>query len=380
MIDKNFIKKSRSNKAGRLIIIAILILILAAVVTFVFHPFAGSEKRAEKDTRPAMPVNIPALADSIIMSTCWSFGFSDSLARDYSSYQPAGNGKSGHLYRQPWPASLPFIIFARRLNARATERGMNCDCIESKKDGRLECNLKMNGSFGGQIILDARKSARLAGRELALIIDNSRLLKEDGLKTLMKHGIPFSYFVGADFMPVEGVQKALSDKNVTPILRLSAVPAENIRGASAAGSKPLSSDQVDLVFQKSPYAKALYFDYANGRDSSFIDATLNKARSRKMSYLCTDSLPNCADTIAALLGMPQACLRWGFEPDAKALVKIRFGLTNTVLTESDNRKFAIIVDAAKYSVDDIVDIKLLLDKLGVKIRPISRLAVKPKVL
>jgi hypothetical protein len=349
-----------------------------------FLIFRGpGNKKSVPAVQPTIKINLRALSDSLIVESCRSFGLTDSVHINSTSYQSAGGkGSPYRCYKQSWPEGLPFILYAQRLNQMAAASHVQCDCIESTKDGRLDCTLRSGGSIGGQIILEADQKTKLAKREIAIVLTNSGVFTEDELKELLNNGMVLNYLATPDIYPSASIQALLKRGGVTAILRLSAAEEgwSNFRGSSRAGGRRQSSNvgfndsMVETAFDRHPGTKAIYFDITNGFDLAVVNSILTKARAERIAYFCPNYVPGTIDSLAFSRGL--SMVRLNIEPDLKgrALSEIRMNLLNQLLSNQNSERQIICIDAAGTKPGELVALKLFFDKVGIKLRPFMRLA------
>lgn len=326
------------------------------------------------------PANLTAIADSLILGCCRSFSLTDSILQDSTLSQ--FSGPIFHRFRQGWPTELPFLAFAQRLSGMASERNLQCDCQESSKQGWLDCTLRAGQINGAKVILDSGRNTNLAGRELAIVFDHLGSMKMDDIIKLIRSGVVFSYLGSDDFYPTGDLAKLFSRGNITSILEISAdnsglkklgqtshsAKTESKKKSSKSVNKLLSSGMLSYH----PGAKAITF--SSGNDASAIKAALNIARRAKLSYVCLNYELSLPDKLA--IESKIGVLSLTLQKSDKTLAQFKFDLISQLLSKDSPHQIAICLDASKTDADELVTLKIMLDRIGVKFKPFMKLAKK----
>jgi hypothetical protein len=333
-------------------------------------------------TQPIPPANLTALADSLILYCCKSFGLSDKAFIESSISQTSG--PNYHRIRQGWPMELPTLVFAKRLSEWAVQKDLQCDCVESPQSNSLNCDLKSGRIIGSQAILDLSQNANLVGREVAIIFDNLDSMKVEDIVKIIKSGVVFSYFADDQFYPSGDLIKLFSRGNVTSILRVAANDnGLRLLGKSGYQAKPtnrkkgnqpkVSSSSTGLL-GRHPGAKAFVLETSGTANRKAIRNIFDEARRARLSYLVKDDLAGAFDTTALKDGVSGVMLN--LINSDKSLTQFKFELMTQLLSADSLHRIAFCLDASKVDPDALVSFKILLDRIGVKLRPFMKLATE----
>ena len=365
-------------------VIALMAMAVLIILFFAIWKFNGSKnKRPIPVMQTVVKVNLQALSDSLIEECIHRFGLNDSLFIDSTGHQEPGNsGRLYRWYRQSWPDGLPFINFVQKLNEMAVENHLQCDCKEYSNDGKLDCMLRSGGSIGARIIFHANKQTKLANREIAIILINSGIYEEEEIKDMVYNGMIFNYLATPDIYPTQSIQKLLQRGGITAVMKLPATAQGWIDLGALKHARQFSFNpsQVEDAFSHHPGTKAIYLDQTKGVDKEVVRSILGQAHIKRMAYFTQNYSPNGIDSLAFSIGLPVIHLK--IEPDLRglALSEMRIGLFNRLLDKSAERPRVICVDAAGTKPGELVAMKLLFDKMGVKLRPFMKLADPVKSL
>jgi hypothetical protein len=362
-----------------LMALGVIVIFLTAI--WGFH--GRKDKKPISVMQPTLKVNLPALSDSLIQECIHSFGLNDSLFVDSLGHQASGNpGVSFRWYRQSWPEGLPFIIFVQRLNGMAVENHIQCDCEEFSNVGKLDCSLRSGGSIGARIIFQADKQTKLANREIAIILTNSGTYEEPEIKDMVYNGMIFNYLATLDIYPTQSILKLLQRGGISAMLNLPATAQGwiDLGGKKRSRQFRFDESQVEGAFSQHPGTKAIYFDLTQGIDLEVVRSILIMAHSKRIAYFSPNYSSNGIDSLAFSLGLP--VIRMKIEPDLKgmALSEMRIGLLNRLLGNPADRPKIICIDASATKPGDLIALKLMFDKIGVKLRPFMKLAEPVKSL
>jgi hypothetical protein len=373
--------RKRGGLPLRGIAIAFILLALGVLVFFRSQiPKPQSKPVPVVANKPTPPANLTAIADSLILDCCRSFGLTDSILKDSTLSQ--FSGPIFHRFRQGWPAELPFLAFAQRLSGMASVKNLQCDCQESSKQGWLDCVLKTGQINGAKVILDSGRNTNLAGRELVIVFDHLGGMKKDDIIKLIRSGVVFSYFGTDGFYPTGDLAKLFSRGNITSILEISADNAglkklgQTSRSAKTEGKKK-GSKSVDKSLSSGmlschPGAKAITF--SSGNDPVAIKAALDIARRAKLSYLCMNEELGMPDQLA--LESKIGVLSLILQKSDKTLAQFKFDLISQLLSKDSPHQIAFCLDASKTDPDELIAFKIMLDRIGVKFKPFMKLAKK----
>jgi hypothetical protein len=366
------------------IFFTILALALAGIVFYRFQTPKPQKTAPIVISKPAPPPNLTALSDSIIQQCCRSFGLTDSVFLESSLTQ--AQGPTYHRFRQGWPAELPFLAFAQRLNSMATKRDIQCDCRESSKQGWLDCSLQSGRLVGAKVILDSGRNTNLAECEIGVVLNNLGGMKEESIVKLIRSGVVFSYIGGNDYYPSGELLRLFSRGNITSILKLPA-NGNGLKMLGQAGKMAKTDKKKKNVVEKTsstglfahhPGARAIILDASSGIDPKTIKDVLNEARRAKLSYLCSENYPDSTDRIAFEVGIP--VLRLDLKASDKSLAQLKFDLMDQLLNPDSPRQQTLFIDASKVNPDDLVSVKILFERIGIKLRPFIKLAQKVESL
>ncbi len=362
------------------IFFAFLALALGVVAFYRFQTPKPKETIPVIAAKPTPPANITAISDSIVMACCRSFGLTDSAIIESNLTQT--QGPAFHQYRQGWPAELPFIAFAQRLSVMTGERQLQCDCRESSKLGWLECSLQSGRLVGAKVILDTGRNAILADRQLAVVFSNLGGMKEDDIIKLIRSGVVFSYIGGNDYYPSGDMLRLFSKGNITSILQLPA-NGDGLRMLGQAGKTGKVDKKKKNIVEKSsstglfarhPGAKAIFFEASTGIEPKAIRGILNEARRARLSYLCSEDYPDSTDKIAIESGIP--VIKLDLVRSDKSLSQLKFDMMTQFLNESSPHRLTLCVDASKANTDELIAIRLLFGRVGIKLLPFMKLTQK----
>jgi hypothetical protein len=391
MINKDRI--SRKERAKRFQIlkgalaVALALFAVAAVYYRMKKPVIIKPKFEPPIAKILPKTDIRALSDSLIIAGCQSFGLSDDVALDSVIGQPIGfSGLPFHSFHQNWPDELPFISFAERLSRVAAERGINCDCLESQKGNWLNCSLKSGTSVGGRILVSSNRDTKLTGREIAIIISNFGAMKKEDITRLIRAGYTFGYLASFDAIPTDDLRKLFARANITPILSL---PANKTGWASLAqqfrivkGTGKLSKDRgfefnnaivADAISRQSA-AKTFTFDISSKCDPLVIKTVLDEAKRAKLTYIDNNGADISIDSMAMSSGI--TVLHFNAEPNkpAQSPTELRLDLIHQILSQNGERQRVLYLDGAHIDVESLMQLKELLNRLGIKVRPCLKLA------
>ncbi len=329
--------------------------------------------------KPAIPPDFRSTAETLIIRCCRSFGLSDSCQLDLTSGQRSSLNYQS--YRQSWPSELPFLLFAQRLNDAANQLNLQCDCTESAKQGWLDCSVKAGDSTGARVLLNASKETNLAGREVAVVLDNLGAVSGDELRKLIRSGVIFSYFAMPDFYPTGEMARLFARGSVTAILRFS--NGENRRGSRMTFKKPMVKD----AMTRHPGAKSFIFDESSADDQAFTRNIVSEARRAKLPYLCLSDAPGDIDRAASSSGIPMIKIHWSindYAPNPSAdpnpikdlFGRTKFDLYRMLLSEDSPRQIVVYLDASRFDINSLIALKEMLSGIGVKFRPYMKLTQK----
>jgi hypothetical protein len=367
--------RQRGPSYFKIFIIIIMTLLLVGIISIRFKtPF-------EKKT-PSVPVvdikpriNLSALSDSLIIACCQSFGLGDSIIRI-----------SGHNFQQPWPVELPFINFAQRLSKMAMGKGIFCDCLESQKDKWLKCILKQDKSTESQVLVEGNKSTRLAGREIAILFDNIYSIKSNKLKWLIKTGTPFGYFAAPDIYPTGEIKTLFAKAEIPAILKLPIQKSDweklelqtqsNKRGNARASFPAI----IEIIFDRHPSIIAICFDTIGVADQGIVKSILETAKQRKIAYLVDRQIPSEFDNLALSAGLRLISLNIKPELRSNSLADLKLNLFQQLLSGEEHMQLIVGPDATQIGPDDILDLRILCEHLGIKLRPCMKLATRVETL
>jgi hypothetical protein len=362
--------RERGRSYFRVFIIAVLILLVIGVAVIRFTGMSPKTPPAPKiETTPK--INLAALSDSLVIACCKSFGLGDSLSR-----------VSGHSFYQSWPAELPFINFAERLSQMASANGLFCDCLESQNNKRLSCVLKLNAATGAQVVLQGDKKTKLSGREVAIILDNIGSLKEQDLTKLIRNGTPFGYFATPEVFPMGSIKSLFSKADIPAFLKLPSQKSEWERlaqmvqmGKNRKGNaKGFDISVVEAVFDRHPTLKAIYFDTSKVIEREVVTATLDVAKRRKVAYFMAQSvLFGKLDSLAASKGLRLITLDVKPELRCSSMADLKLNLFQQLLDGESEKRVVICPDASKIGYDDIIELRILFERLGIRLRPCMKL-------
>lgn len=362
-------ERGRSYFRGFIIAALSLLVIGVAVIRFA-RPSPKTLSTPKIDAAPK--INLTALSDSLVISCCQSFGLGDSL-----------NRVSGHSFYQSWPAELPFINFAERLSRMASANGAFCDCLESQNVKRLTCILKLNDATGAQVVLQGDKKTKLSGREVAIILDNIGSLKEADLTKLIRSGTPFGYFATPEVFPTGNIRSLFGKVDVPAFLKLPTQKSEwdrlnqliQLGKKKKANAKGFDSGVIEAVLDRHPTLKAIYFDLSKPIEREIVTAILETAKRRKITYLAVQSeLPGMLDSLAVLKGLRLITLDVKPELRSSSMADLKLNLFQQLLDGESEKKLVICPDASKIGYDDIIDLRILFERLGIRLRPCMKLA------
>ncbi len=377
-------KDRRQKRFPWIALIAILAVVgIGAVLLFRMDRPAPPKPVPVAAIKPLIPPDFRSTAETLVIRCCRSFGLTDSCQPDLTIGQTSNlNYRS---YRQSWPEELPFLLFAQRLNDAANQLNFQCDCKESPKQGWLDCSVKVGDSTGARVLLSASKATNLAGREVAVVLDNLGALSGDELRKLIRSGVIFSYFAMPDFYPTGEMARLFARGNVTAILRFS--NGENRSGSRMTFKKPMVKD----AMTRHPGGKSFIFDESAANDKEFTKNIISEARRAKLQYLyCSDS-PRDIDRAASSSGISLVRLRWNindYTPDPPSepnpikdlFGRTKFDLYKMLLKEDSPKQIVVYLDAAKFDVNSLIALKEMLAGIGVKFRPYMKLTQKIETL
>jgi hypothetical protein len=374
-ISRNERRHKRLPWAG---IIAILVIICLAVATI--HRFryrAPSEASRTHKTLQVAPSNFGLIADTLIVSCCRSFDLSDSVLIDATISQPSG--PAYHRFQQGWPSELPFLLYAQRLNDEVKRRNFQCDCVESSKQGRLDCSITVAGTIGAHVLLQSSKATKLASREVAIVVDHLGAYSADDLMKLIKSGVVFSYFAMPDFYPSGEMARLFAKGNITSIIRFS-------KGDSRVkGRFDFRKPMVKDAMSRHPGARSFVFDEQALSDSQFTKPILTEARRAKLPYLYYHDAPQAIDRFVLSHGVQMVKLEiqadgdnlspaGEFSDNYDIFGRSKVALFNKLLSPNSPRRMAVWIDASRTSPEWLISLKETLAGLGVKLRPYMKLA------
>ena len=388
MINKERISRHdrrRPFTPAKIFIIAALSLFLLGIVGYkLMQP--TSTKPPIVPTSASIPkIDISILGDSIIANCCRSYGLTANIVFESNRSQPVGVG--GSLYRhylQEWPDEIPFVNFAQRLTRMAAVRNLNCECLESEKGNWAECTLKLGRKLASGIRLTAGRKCKLAEREVAFLLDNFGTLKGEEVITLIKSGFTFGYISTPDVYPSAEVRKLMARANITTILTLPPKKADWISLASIMGmagksgkkkvSPVFNSNLIDEILARQPDAKIFCFKPSNIIEKDVVSLVVERASRKKMSYLPIGSSNYKLDSLGIPLKVKKLYIQGESEVASAAISDLKLRLFNKLLSaDSLSQELIIRPDVSKIGIDNLINLKSTLDRLGVKVRPVSRL-------
>jgi hypothetical protein len=238
--------------------------------------------------------------------------------------------------------------------------------------------------MGVEVVLDTDRKTKLANREVAIVIDNLGSFRDDDIGKLISSGGAFSYFAAPDIFPSGNIQKLLSRSQITAILRVPGGKAQWLRLIRLSRSEKrfqgriaqpnLSEALIEEVFRRHPTTKIIGWLSSNDMERPVVSAILDRAGRNGMAYLYTNKAPSFADSLAYSKGL--AMIRWEADEQLieSSFPNIRLYLLNRLLSENKGSQVILILDAVRISAEEMLDLKALLDKLGVKLRPCMKLA------
>lgn len=322
---------------------------------------------------------IQALADSIAIQAGESFYMSDSSYTDSLLNQP-GAPEGSHIIRrirQPWPDHLPFEFYVERLQELSRVNGLICDCIESEKERRLFCTIGSGAFAGAQIIVEPRRSTKLAGREMAFVFRNLGALSDEKITEILDHDITFSYFAFPDVYPSSRIKKALEQAGVVSIIELPADILDLPEFGSQDGKPSPKSKRnrkeinhgelVRNLFGRHPNAGAVFFKRSDGFDSAFVRSAIELAKETKTAYLYENSTPDGIDSLAYSSGLTMISMNSVADFRISTIGEVGPVLLQDLILSRIPVQQVILFDAAMLDVEEFIDLHNTLLRLGVNI-------------
>jgi hypothetical protein len=348
-----------------------LVIIIALLAAKRFN----SGRRAElSPSEKRVPLNLTAVSDSLIFECCRSFGLSAGVQTELGQ---EFSGITYRTFRQPWPAELPLIHFAERLSRLAAAREVRCDCLESTKNGTLECTLNAEGKTGAKVVVVASGQTKLVGREVVFICDKIESAPKKNIMRLLRAGYTFSYLVPPAYIPPNDLRKLLSRAGTIEIVSL---PSDERAWASIAktyarqsrtskrGRKSSNTSEISRVFDSHPLSRSFCISPAGSSISQRMAKRIfQEAHRRDMTYLefgQSDILKSLAESE----GLRAANLPLNRELVEKTFLAFESELMRQMISPKGEWRQTIWVDCAKIEPDNMLALKISLDRLGIKIR------------
>ncbi len=301
-------KLYRDNKKNIALILAFLLIILVvgnyrleSLKNFVSRNLPGKSGLKE----------LSQLAGSMVVDIDRSFFLDDSTRVGQDLLLP--DGRSVMSMTQPWPAALPLVIYAEKIEREAGSRGFSCDCVESPRDKILTCMIKSDDYIVLALNVESSANTYLRGRSVGFVLDDLGGLIGRDLIRILDSGISFAYYGRIDVYPQKDMKKILESRQIGSILEIAADKsglteisrlAGRRKGRRGRKSGSASDDDIaSELFGLHPNLFAFYFRRTEKTDREFVEAVLKSAENEDINYLLTDSLPDKIDSLAYSIGL-----------------------------------------------------------------------------
>ena len=309
----------------------------------------------------------PLLVDSLIARTSADFRLSDSLSID-SVITPI-DGVSYRRFRQPWPNKLPFEFYIERLQRLCRENSLYCECTDYGNE--VACSILLDNRVGGELRLEKRRSAKLDGRSLSIVIENLGALKNEELLELIEIGLPFAYIGSPDTYPAGKIKKALSTKHITAILELPGREADIIEPRGKKGKSSSKGDKdtgarVSDILGRHPNTKVLFFDRSKGYDLPFVEEIMRKSAIDGIAYLYDNPESDIIDSLAYSHGLNIITVKNVAEFRMSNDNEFRARLIGEMISPDFPDNGYLAVDLEKISIKTLLNLKTFAHNANVK--------------
>jgi hypothetical protein len=360
-----------------------VLMCLAAILAYRIY-FADDDSSRSPETAPmAQVTELSDICDSLIARTYASFGLEDSLGSILSAATIRDGGGAYRLFRKGWPEELPFIIFAQRLTDSVSGKNIRCDCLESTKEGWLDCTLRAGNSVGARITLEANSATNFAGKEVAIAFENFSSLTPDDIVSLLKSGMVLSYMARVETYPSSRVRELIAKKGIAAILVLPAsrsgwkslieITRLGKPGKKKSAPKEVNPAIIDEALERHPGAKLIYFDFSAGTDEDLMAEVAKRAKAKRIAYLLTPNQPSKAFNVVVSTGIQLFTAEICTSLSGKTLSQMKIELLKSLMSSGLAEKVIVCPNASELTLEELWKFKIYFEKIGVKFRPLMRL-------
>ncbi len=318
-----------------------------------------------------------SLADSTIIKTIGSFQLADSPKIDIPDVNSDSGLKNFPYQRitQSWPKGIAFIYFVRELRELASKSGMNCDCVESEDNEKLDCDILKNSTIVSNVSLTSSENIRLLNRKVAIIFENLARLNEGDLLQIINSGLKFSYISTPDIFPSDEIKRIMSNGGVNTIITVPGNKKEWIQIAPQIIGESGASNIIDValfgeLLDKYPGPTAIEFNPENGLDTLVVSQIIEGSRRKNLAYLYSNSVPDLADSLAYLMGMRVIRLEMFLAGQGFSFEDIE----EKILNPGDESALCLRINLNSVSVINLLSFKSRCDNLGIKLVSFIELA------
>jgi len=319
------------------------------------------------------------IADSLAFSVGKSFELNRSPEIDTTLID--SEGKPYRRIFQPWPSRLPLYYYAERIQAKAQELEIGCDCIDSLN--YLVCRLMVGAYPGAVVIVRPNKNVKFKNRAVGFIFRNIYDAKSRDILKIVKKKIPFGYFASPDVYPAGEIRKRLQSPGIWSILLASSSKDDLISQASirqgskrirkSANKSPSDDDLISSLLNRHPNLRVIGFYKQNKDDRFFVKTTLQQAKNLEICYLYMNSTPNFIDSLAYSAGLTFITLDTLASYNKNTMAELKPMIIRDITQSNRKKNMIYTIDISKVEINKFADLALYLKHIGVNLLSIKEL-------